>query len=181
ECFNEKHTVTRRDCVKYRRECFDFLNKKGIITSSEEAVDCVLPSIVLCHHAPLAVDELSSMTGKSVGIPIPLFSLVYHECLVIPWFGIGSKGGWHIPITDSGFLYALLTGGTVYVGPGMSEEGARLAHTALDLQAEVWDKELISHEFIGGNPRRQRTVFEGGTEITVDFDTEEFKISHAYN
>lgn len=181
ECFNEKHTVTRRDCVKYRRECFDFLNKKGIITSSEEAVDCVLPSIVLCHHAPLAVDELSSMTGKSVGIPIPLFSLVYHECLVIPWFGIGSKGGWHIPITDSGFIYALLTGGTVYVGPGASEEGIRLAHIALDLQAEVWDKELISHEFIGGNPRRQRTVFEGGTEITVDFDTEEFKISHAYN
>ena len=181
ECFNEKHTVTRRDCVKYRRECYDYLNKKGIITSSEEAVDCVLPSFVLCHHAPLSVDELSSCNGKAVGYPIPLFALVYHECLIVPWFGIGSRGGWHIPASDSGYLYALLTGGTVYVSSDISEEGGRLAHIALDLQKEIWNKELISHEFIDGNPRRQRTVFEGGITVTVDFDTEEFKISHDPN
>lgn len=181
ECFNEKHTVTRKDCVKYRRECYDFLNKKGIITSSEEAVDAVLPSFVLCHHAPFAVDELSSSTGKAVGIPIPLFTLVYHECLIVPWFGIDKKGGWHIPITDSGYLYALLTGGTVYVWPGMTKEERRRADIALALQAEVWDKELVSHEFIDGNTRRQRSTFAGGTTVTVDFETEEFSISHASN
>ncbi|MBP5312508.1 MAG: hypothetical protein J6112_06725 [Clostridia bacterium] len=181
ECFNEKHTVTRKDCVKYRRECYDFLNKKGIITSSEEAVDCVLPSFVLCHHAPLPVDELSSVTGKAVGLPIPLFTLVYHECLIVPWFGVDKKGGWHIPASDSGFLYALLTGGTVYVWPGMTAKEKQRARTALALQKEVWDKELVSHEFIDGNPRRQRSVFAGGTVVTVDFDTEEFEISHASN
>ncbi len=178
ECFNEKHTVTRKDCVKYRRECYDYLNNKGIITSSEEAVDCVLPSFVLCHHAPLAVDELSSTNGKAVGLPIPLFTLVYHDCLIVPWFGIGTRGGWHIPASDSGYLYALLTGGTVYVGAGMSDEGSRLARIALDLQEKVWDKELLSHEFIDGNPRKQRSVFEGGVSVTVDFDTEEFNISY---
>ena len=177
ECFNEKHSVTRKDCVKYRRECYDYLNTKGIITSSEETVDAVLPSFVLCHHAPLAVDELGSDHGSAVGIPIPLFSLVYHDCLVVPWFGVGYKGGWHIPVSDSGLMYALLTGGTVYVSPRMNEEECRLAAIALDLQASLWDKELVSHEFIDNNPRLQKTVFSDGTTVTVDFDSDTFEIS----
>ena len=179
ECFNEKHSVTRKDCVKYRRECYDYLNTKGIITSSEEAVDCVLPSFVLCHHAPLTVDELSSDHGKAVGVPIPLFSLVYHDCLIVPWFGVGYKGGWHIPASDSGLMYALLTGGTVYVSPQMDETECRLAKAALDLQASLWDKELVSHEILDNNPRRQRTVFSDGTTVTVDLDSDTFEIKKA--
>ena len=179
ECFNEKHSVTRKDCVKYRRECYDFLNTKGIITSSEEAVDAVLPSFALCHHAPLAVDQLSSDHGTSVGIPIPLFSLVYHECLVVPWFGVGYKGGWHIPASDSGLMYALLTGGTVYVDPRMDENACRLAKTALALYETLWDKELVHHELIDNDPRRQRSVFSDGTTVTVNFDTDEFEIKRA--
>ena len=176
ECFNEKHAVTRKDCVEFRRNCFDYLNAAGIITSSEEGVDAVLPSIALVHHAPLSVDELSSDHGTAVGIPVPLFALVYSDCLTVPWFGVGSRGGWHIPVTDSGYLYALLTGGTVYIGPGMSPEGVALAKTALEHNARVYDKELVKHEFLG-SPRRQRSTFADGTVVTVDFDTNEFSIT----
>ena len=176
ECFNEKHAVPRRDCVEYRRNCFDYLNAAGIITSSEEGVDAVLPSIALVHHAPLSVDELSSDHGTAVGIPVPLLALVYSDCLTVPWFGVGSRGGWHIPVTDSGYLYALLTGGTVYIGPGMSPEGVALAKTALEHNARVYDKELVKHEFLG-SPRKQRSTFADGTVVTVDFDTDKFSIT----
>ena len=36
ECFNPKHRVTREQSMKYREECFDMLNEKGLIMSSEE-------------------------------------------------------------------------------------------------------------------------------------------------
>ena len=124
----------------------------------------------------------SSLRRRLIGFfmfPIalfPLLALVYSDCLTVPWFGVGSRGGWHIPVTDSGYLYALLTGGTVYIGPGMSPEGVALAKTALEHNARVYDKELVKHEFLG-SPRKQRSTFADGTVVTVNFDTDEFSIT----
>ena len=92
---------------------------------------------------------------------------------------MGYKGGWHIPASDSGLMYALLTGGTVYVSPQMDETECRLAKAALDLQASLWDKELVSHEILDNNPRRQRTVFSDGITVTVDLDSDTFEIKKA--
>ena len=36
--------------------------------------------------------------------------------------------------------------------------------------------EMVSHEFISDDMRRQRTTFSDGTVIEVDFDTEEYTI-----
>jgi len=180
ECFNKEHMVTRRDCVKYRKECYDILTAKGIITSSEEPVDKYISALALVHHGPLAVDQLGSDNGLAVGIPIPLFNLVYHECLIVPWFGPGFGGGFHIPRTDSGYLYALLTAGTVYVYDGMSEEDFEKVNFATNLQKKLAFCEMTKHEFLG-NYRRQKATYSDGTEITVDFDDNTFIVKEGKN
>ena len=61
----------------------------------------------------------------------------------------------------------------------MDENACRLAKTALALYETLWDKELVHHELIDNDPRRQRSVFSDGTTVTVNFDTDEFEIKRA--
>ena len=175
ECFHPDHPATRSDCYRGRAACFELLTARGIITSSEETTDALLPQLALVHHAPLPCEGFDGENLSAMGVPIPLFSLVYHECVVIPWFGAnGALGGWSIPSDMSGYLYALLTGGTVYVGPDCSDEELERVHFALRLHERLWDKELVRHEFLDESRRRQRTTFSDGTTVTVDFGTGEY-------
>lgn len=177
ECCSRDHPMTREQCAAARRLCFDILTAKGIIPSSEETIDSIVPSLALCHHAPYFTSGLGSPDAEPVGVPIPLFNLVYHDCIVIPWFGAkGKKGGWGIPGRDSGYLHALLNGGTIYCSILADREEIEFGRPALELHRRVAKRELVSHGFIGGNVRRQRSVFDDGTEVEVDFDGGFWKI-----
>ncbi len=183
ECVSEDHPVTREQCVKLRCNCFDILTAKGIIPSSEETIDSVLPSIALCHHAPYFTSDLGSSSAVPVGIHVPLFNLVYHDCVVIPWFGgKNSRGGWGIPGCDNGYMHALLNGGTIYYSIAASKEDIEYGTDALTLQSRVAFSEMLSHEFIEGNLRRQRSLFalpDGKAVcVEVNFDTDEYSIKY---
>jgi hypothetical protein len=178
ECFNPDHPMTRKECAEKRRECFEILTAQGIIPSSEETIDCIVPAIALCHHAPYYTDPLGSDEADSHGIPIPLFNLVYHDCIVIPWSSnIERKGGWGIPASDLGFLHAVLNGGTVYIGIQADDACLARCREALDLHARIALKEMVRHEFVGDGYRRQRTTFADGTQVDVNFDTDEYRIT----
>jgi hypothetical protein len=178
ECHSADHPMSREQCAAYRRECLDILTAKGIIPSSEETIDSVVPSLALCHHSPYFTSNLGSSEAEPVGVPIPLFNLVYHDCIVIPWFGAkGKKGGWGIPGCDSAYLHALLNGGTIYYSINANEDDIRFGKTALELHARIAKQEMVSHEFTGEGYRRQRTVFADGTTVEVDFDSGEWEIT----
>lgn len=178
ECHSGDHPMTREQCAAARRECLDILTAKGIIPSSEETIDSVVPSLALCHHSPYFTSNLGAPDADPVGIPIPLFNLVYHDCIVIPWFGAkGRKGGWGIPGGDSAYLHALLNGGTIYYSVNASESDIEFGKTALSLHGRVAAQELVSHEFIGEGTRCQKTVFADGTAVTVDFESLEWAIT----
>lgn len=178
ECFSPDHPATREQCARNRRECLDVLTARGIIPSSEEILDCILPSQVLCHHAPYYTDWLGGPASNPVGWQIPLFNLVYHDCIVTPWIGKkGSRGGWGITGKDSGYAHAYLNGNPLYLkidadketideAVAVCESAERLAYTA-----------MVRHEYLSADGRIQRTTFEDGTKITVNFDTEEVDIS----
>ena len=177
ECFSQDHPMTRRECVEKRRECFEILTSQGIIPSSEETIDCIVPAIALCHHAPYYTDPLGSETADAYGIPIPLFNLVYHDCIVIPWSSWTTrKGGWGIPGRDLGFLHAVLNGGTVYIGLDADDAYLLQCREALALHRRVAQQEMVRHEFLGGGYRCQRATFADGTSVEVNFDTDEYQI-----
>lgn len=172
ECDHPEHRMTRKECAEKRRECFDLLSDRGIIPSTEAVNESIVNSIALCHHAPFAYN------GEYIGIPIPLFNLVRHDCVIIPWNGLSGRGGDCIPPEDSGFLWALLCGNTIYYSPDNSEKEIERGKIALELAERVAFCELIAHELLNGNPRVRRSVFSDGTVVTVDFDQETYRIDY---
>ena len=176
ECFNPHHPMTRRDCAEARARCLHILTDRGIIPSSEETIGCMVNAIALCHHAPFYTTDWEDRNAENVGIPVPFFNLVYHDCIVIPWYGIHHKGAWGIAGTDRGFYWALLCGGTIYYDVDASAEDVAYGKVALELHKQVALCELVSHEFMDGNPRRRRSSFSDGTVVEADFDEEWFTI-----
>lgn len=178
ECFHPDHPMTRHECAEARARCLHLLTDRGIIPSSEETIGCMVNAIALCHHAPFYTTNWEDPNAENVGIPVPLFNLVYHDCVVIPWFGIHQKGGWGIAGSDRGFYWALLTGGTIYYDANATAEEVSYGKVALELHRRVALCELVSHEFMDGSPRRRRSTFSDGTVVEADFDEEWFTIRY---
>ncbi|HQH64238.1 MAG TPA: hypothetical protein PLE55_11385, partial [Clostridiales bacterium] len=112
---------------------------------------------------------------------VPFFNLVYHDCVVTPWFVNGDakgSGSFGMPEGDWMFLHAILNGGTTYVYETNSPRHLELAGIVLELHRRVALEEMVSHEFVGGDMRHQKTVFGDGTAVEVNFDTNEWSIAY---
>lgn len=192
ECFHPKHKITREQSIKHRAECFDYLNEKGFIMSSEEPAMQLLNHLALVHHGPFTLRPQEN--GKAVGIPIPLGNLVFHDCIMVPWNWFNN---WGIPKGENGDLYCALCAGMPYISPfgtGVEKIGTdnRTADTELldddnlkkeiarvrplaELQAKLYNKEMVKHEFLDSY-RKQRALYADGTTVTIDLDAGTYEI-----
>ena len=169
ECYSPEHPVTRAESLAYRAEGLDFIRSFGGVVSSEEPADWAIPHLDLVHHGPHALDPNPGQ-GPAIGIPIPLFSLVYHDALFLPWSL--SKGAWGIPGSDLGFYYALGHAGLPYLSIEPTEEELTRVRTVAELNRRLALVELVSHEFVAGNIRVQRFTYADGTRVTFDMDAD---------
>ena len=110
-----------------------------------------------------------------MGIPVPLFNLVYHDALLLPW-SLG-KGAWGIPENDLGYLHGLANAGLAYLSLRPGEEELVRVRTMSALHERVGLLEMINHEFLDESFRKQRTTFADGTKVTIDLDSDTFEIS----
>ncbi|MDU3798370.1 MAG: glycoside hydrolase [Bifidobacterium breve] len=186
ECSNPEHRMTRRECFDRRAECFEYLLSHGILSSSEEVSDWAVPSLVFCHYAPYDF-QMRSPNEPRQGVPVPLYNLVYHDCVIEPWMMERVVDG------DDYMLYALLNGGAPYLirdaayigvdGDMDDEQRARTendierCHTVAAFHERVGMQELVRHEFVDDDPLVQRSVFADGTAVTCDFHTQTYRIT----
>ena len=183
ECANPAHPMTRSECLDYRLSCFAWLNANGILPSSEEAADWSIPQLVFCHYAPYSF-MMERPGSPRKGIPVPLYNLVYHDCLIIPWPMENHPDG------EDYMLYALLNGGAAYIRrdpayPGMdgafsitagdqTEEDVRRWRIVSELQRKVAKMEMVSHRLLDKQGNQQQTVFsDGKRRITVQINLPE--------
>ena len=178
QCFNKDHPMTREECSKYRRHCLDMLTSRGILPSSEEVLDCIIESMVLCHHAPFPCTDFEDPEKENVGVPIPLFNLVFHDCIVIPWDCRQKRGAWSIARTDSAFIWGLLCGGTIYYKLDASADEIEHGKIALELHKNIAMCDLVSHEILDASTRKRRSTFSDGTVVEADLDSCEFTIQY---
>ena len=193
ECFHEEHRITREESMKYRGACFDYLNEKGLIMSSEEPGMQLLNHLALVHHGPHALRPQEN--GKPIGIPVPLGNLVYHDCIIVPWNWFNN---WGIPKGEDGDLYGALNAGIPYIHPygnslrkiGTDNRTADIEMMSDDqlkkelerikplceLQAKLYNKEMVKHEFLGSY-RKQKAVYSDGTTVTIDLDRNTYTIN----
>lgn len=176
ESSEKAHPISRSDCARYRRMCFDLLRARGYVVSSEEPSDYLAKSLDLVHHGPYATSPNIGGGGPS-GIPVPLWNLVYHDALLLPW-DMSDDGGWGIPTGDAGRLHCLLNTGLPYLGLGASDDQIAKANEACELNARCATLEMTNHEFLDASYRRQRTSFADGTTVSVDFDAKTYSIEY---
>jgi hypothetical protein len=174
ECYNSEHPASRAACLEYRGMCLDFIRAMGGIVSSEEPADWAIPHIDLVHHGPYALVP-NPGRGPAMGVPVPLFNLVYHDALLLPW-SLG-KGSWGIPENDLGLLHGLANAGLPYLSLRPSEQELKQVRTMCALHERVGLLEMTKHEFLDESLRKQRTAFADGTTVTIDLDKNNFEIS----
>jgi len=171
ECKNPRHPMTRRACIDARCRCLNYLTAHGVCPSSEEVNDWAMGAQVFCHWAPYF---------SQTAIAAPLFNLVYHDCVIIPWKM--EAGEWGIPQGTTGFLNALLCGGMGYMSETAEgeelEENIRQWRVIRELQEHVAMEAMVSHEFLSEDRTRQRTRFADGTQVTVDFKANTYQIDY---
>jgi hypothetical protein len=174
ECYHPEHPATRGDCLTYRGMCLDFIRAMGGVVSSEEPADWVIPHIDLVHHGPYALTP-DPGRGPAMGIPIPLFNLVYHDALLLPW-SLG-KGAWGIPENDLGYLHALANAGLPYLSLQPGDQELEQVRILCALHKRVGLLEMTNHEFLDTSFRKQRMTFADGATVTVDLDQDTFTIA----
>lgn len=190
ECFSSKHRVTRTESIEYRAKCFDLLRKKGLIVCSEEPGCLMINAIDMVHHAPYCVKPQDG--GRSLGVTVPLFNLVYHDCVFVPW-GTDGLSGWGIPEDEAGEVHCALNAQTPYFngfeGTHMETTGGILPDAELkkriekvnklcEIQSRLYNKEMVKHEFLSADRKSQRCIYSDGTVITVDFKTNTYNIEY---
>ena len=186
ECDHPMHRMTRRDCYEQRCRCFEYLLKKGILTSSEEVNDWAVPSQIFCHYAPQEFMMHEPGTPRQA-LPVPLYNLVYHDCVIQPW--MMDK----VSETEDYILYALLNGGAPYlvrdaaypnidgafehvVQVDLKEQIAR-SKVVSEFHEKVGKCEMVRHEFVDGKPGLQKTTFSNGAAVCVDFEKQIYEIT----
>ena len=184
ECANPRHKMSRRDSYEYRNSCFRYLLSKNILPSSEEVNDWAVPWLVFCHYAPYDF-MLREPGSPKYGIPIPMFNLVYHDCLIIPW--MMEK----LPEEDY-MLYALLNGGAPYLVRNPAYMGIDGAFTleeempwkthlervrlVSDFHEKVGESELVRHEILDEKGYRQSSHFANGYSVEVNLKEGTYRI-----
>lgn len=169
ECFNPLHRMTRKECIEYRREAFAYLRSKGIITCSDEPIDCMIDMLDFTIHAPYSLTPIKN-DGISNGVSVPLFNLVYHDALIIPWFGRRKGGGWGIPNTDQAFTHAILNASHVSLDIDADAEQISRGLDCCKVAKDLAYTPMKRHDFLSDNKRIQCITYADGTVIEADFD-----------
>ncbi len=171
ECINPHHPMTRRECIDARNQCFHYLTAHHVAPSSEEVNDWAVGAQVFCHWAPYI---------GNCAIPVPLYNLVYHDCVIIPW--MMPAGRWGIPEGTTGFMHALLNGGMGYMDEYLDgaelEENIRQWQVIRELQRHVALEKMVNHEFLSDDRSIQRSTFSDGTQVTVNFKDNTYQIKY---
>lgn len=182
ECFNKAHQVSRRQGYQHRLDCFSYLLDHQLLSSSEEVNEWALESLVFCHYAPYDF-MLREPGSKKFGIPIPLFNMVYHDCVIIPWMMENHED-------DDYFLYALLNGGIPYLrrdGAYQNIDGSFESQQELEGQEHLKRSQIVSelHQQVAYQKIENyridgdihQTTFSNKIVVSVNLKSKEYNIS----
>ncbi|HEY3415602.1 MAG TPA: hypothetical protein VGM23_01845, partial [Armatimonadota bacterium] len=188
ECYDQSHLCSRADARQAWTEIFAYCQQMGWATSSEGGADWAIPVMDFCWsvYPALCPFDLKEQLQGPFGDPIPLYNLVWHDCIVVPSY-IVQDG----PIEER--LWPLLWGGIPSIRLGsfhpdgmfktdeltLSEiDFVRSLQPLIDLSARVGFEEMVSLEFLDSQRKVQRTTFADGTQVVVDFDRKDYAITY---
>jgi hypothetical protein len=163
EDFNPEHPSTRTESMKDRAEVCNWVRQHLGVVGTEDGSDWIVPYVDYVtsrdNRSPASGNDESSVGA----IEVPLYELVYHDAVVTTYS----------PGKPRGFLHGSAPSMSSQPQPGDIEAIKRMAA----LHQRIGMQELVKHEFLDPQRKRERTTFADGTTVTVDWDTKAVTIS----
>lgn len=175
ECFDRAHRVSRRKCLELRARCFDFVRSRWGVVSSEEPGDWAVPHLDLVHHAPWPLYP-NPGEGPVFGQPLPLFNLVYHDAIVVPWSSRRIRGDWGHDKSSIPYLSGLLNAGIPYVALDADAADISALKVMSRLNDRTFYSEMSSHEYLEEDGSVQRAAYASGSVVTINHNTGAYEI-----
>lgn len=199
ECYHPDHPVTRGEDREYKTETLRMISEDlGLITGAEAGIDPVVPYVhyfegmmslsayrvvdagadLLQLHAP-SKEMLKFQVGHYYRIP--LWELVYHDCVVSYWYW-GDYNNKVPDVWDKRDLFNVLYG-TPPMWVFNDEIWARFEtrfiqcyHQVCPIVEKVGYEEMLSHELLNDEHTIQKTVFTNGLAVYANFSDYEQEI-----
>ena len=166
ECWSKGHPVTRSESRRLQSEILriahDGAEGKKIVLSVEHPRDFAIPYLEfawsLGHFSADVLTTAGSPEYRAVGIPVPLWHLVFHDALCLP-----SPGNDLLEM----MLYAqapyfFLRGAEI----DPAELGRKKA--VLELHKDAAFAEMTDHQLLSADGQAQKCVYDGGLEVEAN-------------
>ena len=197
ECYDQKHLATRSLTRKSWTEALAFCYNRNYVVGSESGNDWAVPVMDYCHTVqPDVIPHILSDKISSFGKAIPLYNMVWHDCVVCPaWISQDRtkpavvKDGLVIPERRDIRLWALLWGGppafrtkTMHYG-NFTEKDFECDAAFIASLKPIWEfngnvgyEPIVEWEMLSPDSASQKTVFGNGSEAEVDFNSGRYKL-----
>ena len=179
EDFHPEHPTTRTEAKREIARLYQWARQNLGIVGTEAGVDWTVPY----------TDYSSPLGAGRGGIAVPLFNLVYHDAVMVPYSPGGGREDVSTPPrpTPAGaaatptatptpaapprpnWLYGMLNGGPPRAGFNQIDSQRNVLDQMTRLHKRVALLEMTSHEFLDGGFEKERTTFSDGTTVTVDW------------
>ncbi len=169
EDFNPEHPTTRTEAKRHIATMFRWARENLGVVGTEAGVDWTVPY----------TDYSSPLGPGKAGIPVPLFSLVYHDAVMVQ-YSPGSGGEARMNRDDRpNWLYGMLNGGPPRANLNSFDNAntRQVLGQMTALHKRVALLAMTNHEFLDADRTRERTTFADGTTVTVDWKTKTAEVS----
>ena len=165
ECYDPRHPMTRNTCWDAQREIFQYINDQGLLLNNEHPKDWAVPYFYMARTRQMRQGVYGyDRSGDVIGVPVPLWSLVWHDCLLT---------------SGDNFLLQLMNGAPPHVSLEAVENEALMARVKLHaaVQGKVMFDEMVNHKFVSKDHTEQETEFSSGVSVRIDEKTGRFKVT----
>lgn len=153
ECYDPDHPLTRSECREARYRIFDYYHDLGWVIASESACDWAAPGVDYFRVMWARMEP--GRRGEPVGIPVPLFSLAFHDCAIM----------------HSGAVPALQC---ALAGANSLREEDRVLRR---LHEQIAYMPLTDHRLLSADGARQESVFGDRVKLTADLEEGTYRIT----
>lgn len=199
ECYDSRHPMTRTASREWKMKLLDFVSRDNkLVTGCETGHDAAVPFLHyfegMMSLGPYRIPDAGrDMARIWTNVPervakfqlgqryrLPLWELVYHDCVVAQWYW-GDYNNKLPALWDKRDLFNLL-----YATPPMfmfnrslwqsnRERFTRSYQTVNPFVRRVGYSEMTDHRFLTANRDVQQTAFANGAKVTVNFGETEFR------
>jgi len=200
ECYHPEHPMTRSDSRHWKMELLRYMSEKAkLVTGSETGHDAAVPYVHYFegmlslgpYRIPDAgrnmrkiLDEVPERVAKfQVGhkYRLPLWELVYHDCVVAQWYW-GDYNNKLPAIWRKRDLFNILYGTApmfMFDSKLWEQNKERFAQSyknICDVTRAVGYAEMTNHRFLTPDKDVQQTAFANGVTVTVNFGEKPFRL-----